>query len=369
MIAPATDPAVWVRCDGERWLDAVASLSAAVADEGDRVTFQPTLPQQSDRCPPHPRTRRDLRTHLDRMRPILVLLLGGTIDMTVAAESEARNIPLVLVECAPDTLREMTGGWFRPRPKPVLSQIAAAFCGDARTAEAIRRLGAPGSRVWPDRPFEDAPAIPGCRDEERQEIATSLRTRPVWYARSLPPGEYGAVAEAQRTAARRAHRLLLCASPANLIEGPELARHFAEAGFVTGLRSAGDDPDEAMQVYVCDVEGEDGLWLRLAPISYAGGSLGIGALDDPFEAAALGAVVLHGPAYGERPDRFIRLCREGASLQVTEPVRLGAAVETLLAPDRTAEMATAGWDVTTRAAEVQGRIVALIQQALDGAPA
>ena len=34
-----------------------------------------------------------------------------------------------------------------------------------------------------------------------------------------------------------------------------MARHFAEAGFVTGLRSAGEDPDEAMQVWL-DVVGE-----------------------------------------------------------------------------------------------------------------
>ena len=57
----------------------------------------------------------------------------------------------------------------------------------------------------------------------------------------------------------------------------------------------------------------------------------------------------------------------GAARVVLNGAELGRAVEALLAPDRVALMAHAGWDVATRGAEVTNRIVDLIHEAVSRA--
>jgi 3-deoxy-D-manno-octulosonic-acid transferase len=86
---------------------------------------------------------------------------------------------------------------------------------------------------------------------------------------------------------------------------------------------------------------------------------------DPFEAAALGSAVLYGPQVAPFQRHAGRLNAAGASRLLRSGADLGLAVETLLAADKTAELAHAAWDVTSRGATVTNRIAALIQLRLE----
>ena len=111
--------------------------------------------------------------------------------------------------------------------------------------------------------------------------------------------------------------------------------------------SDGTYPDDNTSVVVADLPGETGLWFRVAPVSFLGGSLETGqGGQDPFAAAALGSAVLYGPI-------------------VNDAESLGAAVTWLIAPDQAAKMAMAGWDVVTEGADTMERIINLVQDGLD----
>lgn len=356
---------IWVRCDGLDRMSALSQITARLQADGDDANLLITLPKASDMIPAHPRNRREIKAFLDRHQPAVVLYLGGYLDAATVAAIDAQRIPLITLEARPDALREMTGGWFRARPKPMLAGVSAAFAGDAKSAESLRQMGAPAERTFVEGLPDDPVTILPYSEQERQDVARALGTRPVWLAAGLPLSEIDHVITAHRQASRRAHRLLLCVTPQRETDAAALATACREAGLITATRGEEADPEEALQAYIADLPDEDGLWHRVSPISYMGGTLTNGAERDPFEVAALGSVVVHGLHTTPHDERFRHLMRAGASLGLTDATRLGNAIETLLSPDRAAEMATAGWDVTSRGAEVSNRIVTIIQRRLD----
>jgi len=145
----------------------------------------------------------------------------------------------------------------------------------------------------------------------------------------------------------------------------EMAQRLRSRGFLVALRSADEEPDDATQVYVVDTEGELGLWYRLAPITYLGGTLSGGPCRNPYEAATLGSALLHGPDITPYQGQARRLGEANACVALNAPADLGNAVERLLAPDKTALIVHGAWEVTSRGAEVTTRVAEAILAQLD----
>lgn len=352
---------VWARCARPEHLPLIQTIADRLADDGDHIDFVTT---QSD----HPETRRAVRQFLAQNTPILILWIGGELDEMTIQQADAQGIPVVLMDADEKTANPLTSRWFPMRNRLTLSRVKTIFARTNTGADALVRAGADPDCVTVTGPFEEGVNILPYLESERYDIASALQTRPVWLARAISLDEVPMLANAQRQAARRSHRLLLIASVLNEDDAPAIAQAFADLGLALHSRAAGDEPGEATQVYLADLEGEDGLWLRIAPICYAGGSLTNAARNDPFQAAALGSVVIHGDAYGAFSKRFQRLMREGASYGVGDETQLGTAVETLLSTERVARMAMAGWDVTSSGTDMTNQVVALIQEAMDEAP-
>src|SRR5215210_5197954 len=74
-----------------------------------------------------------------------------------------------------------------------------------------------------------------------------------------------------------------------------IARMISASGLNPTLRSHEDLPTATTDVYVADTMGELGLFYRLAPIVFMGGSLIEHGGQNPIEAVKLGASIVHGP--------------------------------------------------------------------------
>ena len=82
----------------------------------------------------------------------------------------------------------------------------------------------------------------------------------------------------------------------------------AMEGWIVARRAVDEEPDTETAVYLPDSAEEYGLWYRLAPVTYIGGSLaGEGALRNPLEPAALGSAIIYGPRPGPYGTVFGRL--------------------------------------------------------------
>lgn len=314
---------------------------------------------------------------LEHWRPDLVLWGAPDLPLAVLQALEGAGPPVFWINAAMPDEAQNRLRWFPGQASAALGRVGAILAADGRSATNLRRLGVPAERIDVTGPLQEgAPPLP-CPAHERDTLAALLAARPVWLAAGVNAREMPIVLGAHARAARRSHRLLLILVPENLATGEALAESFERDGWVTALRSTQEDPVREIEIYVADLPDELGLWYRLAPVAFLGGTLARdgtlarngqarnGQARDPFEAAALGAALLHGPRTGSHAHAYERLGDAGAARLVRGESELARELDYLMAPDKAAEMARAAWEVTTAGAEVTDRVCAMILGALD----
>jgi len=94
-----------------------------------------------------------------------------------------------------------------------------------------------------------------------------------------------------------------------------VARLVTAAGLQVALRSHEDLPGARVGVYIADTMGELGLFYRLAPIVFMGGSLVEHGGQNPIEPAKLGSAIVHGPHVFNFTDVYAALDRAGGAHQ------------------------------------------------------
>jgi len=364
-----TGSIIWARCSHADQLTAIETLDRKLAEDGDPVHVIATLndwtTDHAERALPEPKGRAEIRKFITHWQPVMSVWVKGDLDPILLAEMQSADIPALFVDATAEGLEDVAGKWVPGAMRSMLSQFEAVLALDQNAADRLIHAGTPAGAVLVTGAMEDrAPTLP-CDEAARNEFAAAIGTRPVWLAAAAPLDEYDDIARAHKIASRRAHRLLLIIVPQNAGMSSRVAAKMRDRGFNVTLRSEDAAPSEITQVHIIDTEEDLGLWYRIAPITYLGGTLGGGGCRDPFEVAALGSAVLYGPQVTPYQRHATRLNAAGASRLIRSGADLGPAVESLLAADKSAELAHAAWDVTSRGAGVTNRIVALIQLRLE----
>ena len=305
-------------------------------------------------------TQGSITRFLDHWQPDIGIVLGEVDTPKLILAAAERGVPMFYVARERAVPR---------RVAPYLKVMKKCLTGSAAEARWLRpALDDHADVVEITGPLKDTVHAPACNEAECDALADVLGGRPVWLAGGVALDEVAAIEIANRRAFRAAHRMLLILVPADPEDAPAIRRVMEKAGWQVAQRSEGDEPEEHIQVYIADTEGEMGLWYRLAPTSFVGGTFVAEAeASDPFDPAALGSAVLHGPHTGDVAPRFKRLAEAGGAIQVKDGEELGEAVQSLLAPDKTAALAQAGWTVTTESAGVVERLVEVMDLALEDA--
>jgi 3-deoxy-D-manno-octulosonic-acid transferase len=114
-------------------------------------------------------------------------------------------------------------------------------------------------------------------------------------AASTHAGEEDVVIEAHARLRTSFPDLLTLIAPRHPERGPSVAELAASQGLNAVLRSRGELPKRTTQVYVADTVGELGLFYRLTPAVFIGGSLIRHGGQNPIEAAKLRCAIMHGP--------------------------------------------------------------------------
>jgi 3-deoxy-D-manno-octulosonic-acid transferase len=356
---------VWVRATDPDQLNALSDLSHQLQVDGDKISLIVSLPLANDEAVQSPRGYGQIGEFLTHWRPSLVLWLDADLDPSTLFELKKSAIPCMLVSATKNVLRLPKNGWIPGLLGAMLRQFVSIMVVDKHVAMQVIRGGADASRVETLGPFESAPAALPHFEEERQDITKTLDARSIWLAADADLSEIDQIATAHHQASRRAHRLLLIVTLRNESQVDAAVDKLRNAGFSVAQRSEGEEPGEATQVYVADIEGEMGLWYRIAPITYLGGSLSGGPCRDPFEAATLGSAVLHGPDVAPFDAQIKRLAAADACVSLKSFEDLGDTVEMLLSPDKTALIVHAAWDVTSRGADATNRIAEAVIAQLD----
>jgi len=226
---------------------------------------------------------------------------------------------------------------------------------DRNTGEALREYGVENIRVTsdPKAAVPQPPADPGILAELRAQIGP----RPVWAAVSTHEGEEEIALAAHEIVRRNFPDALLILCPRH----PERGDRITTLSPMT-RRSRGEGPEGP--VWLVDTLGETGLWYRLAPVTFLGGSLVPAGGHNPWEGALSGTALLHGHLVANAQEAWDTLDARGGARVVTVD-SLGKTVTALLAaPDHARDMADSGRTLTLAqdrpADEIADTLLALV---------
>ncbi len=361
-------PLVWLHAPGPIGLQGVLELARRLRDEDD-IAVVLTTPEPADApagavvVPPPPDTPPAARAFLDHWKPDLTVIAEGELRAVVLTEAADRGIPLILVDGRTPFLPGNRPPLWPGLVPGLLERFHTIIAVDEAAARQFRKRGARDGAVRVEGRMAEGSRVLPCTEAERAALARQFQARPVWLAASLPEAEEAAVIAAHRAALRLAHRLLLILVPEMPGRVDALARQLEkDEGWRVARRSAEEEPDSEVAVYITDGPSEMGLWYRLAPISFLGGSLYGGGLQrNPFEAAALGSAILCGPQSGRWTQAQRKLAEARAMRPVASAAELADGLSDLLAPDRAARLAQAAWAASSAGAEVTDRILMQIR--------
>ena len=307
-----------------------------------------------------------IQRFLDHWRPDLVVLAEAEIWPALLIEVDRREIPTAMINARMTEKAYRRWRFARGAARAMMQRIDRVHAQDQATADRLVALGLPAGRLEVTGTLKEGSAALPHDEASRQRLAQVLAGRPSWLAASTHDGEEELAAEAHRAALRSWHKLLLVIAPRHPERGEAVVASLRAGGWKVAQRSLEEEIAPDTQVYVADTVGEMGLWYRLCPVSFVGGSLVETGGHNPFEPAALGSAILHGPHVTNFADIYARLAAAGASREVDGP-GLGAAVAETLEPDTAARMAHAAWNVCSEGGDVTEKAMDLLLTMLDEA--
>src|ERR1700692_4359737 len=266
---------------------------------------------------------------LDHWRPSLALFIESDLWPNLILSSAARRLPMVLIN------GRMSQRSF-PRWRRVSGTISALLgrfdvcLAQSRTdAERFAALGCRDVVVTGNLKLDVQ--APPADFTKLERLMSVTRGRPVIVAASTHPGEEEILLEAHRTLAGFFPTLLTVIVPRHPHRGEAVARTIAASGLRAALRSREELPTATTDVYIADTMGELGLFYRLAPIVFMGGSLVEHGGQNPVEAVKLGASIVHGPHVFNFSDVYDALDGAGGAKRAETQEALGEQLGRLLA--------------------------------------
>jgi 3-deoxy-D-manno-octulosonic-acid transferase len=292
-------------------------------------------------------TPKFVRRFLDHWQPDLALLTESEFWPNLITEASERGTPFVLINGRLSPRSFERWKLMRHASTALLSHIDLCLVQEPEDAQRLASLGAKRVVTTGNLKF-DAPAPPA--DAAALEaLERALQNRTLILAASTHEGEETAIIEAHHRLRRTIPGLITIIAPRHPERGLAIAEEAEESGLAALLRTSGHLPDRGTEIYVADTIGELGLFYRLAPIVFMGGSLVKHGGQNPIEPAKLGSAILHGPYVAHFNAIYAELNRAHGAATVTDTDSLTNSIQRLLAePALAREMSKSALATVTR---------------------
>lgn len=253
---------------------------------------------------------------LDHWQPDLAIWSDQELWPTAVCLADKRGIPLAFLNARITQGSVEKRKFARVLYRDVLTRFQHILAQDPRSAQNLAALGAQGVRVMGS--LKAAAPVLTAKLPELARMQTMFAGRRVWVAASthLEDEVVALSAQAQLFAENSSWLLVLVPrDPSRLLA---LNMPFVKRSTGTALA--------AEPLYLADTFGELGLWYRLAQAALVGGSFGPVEGHNPWEPAALGCAVLHGPRVGNFTTDYKALHEVDAARAVADAEDLARAL-------------------------------------------
>lgn len=360
---PNPAPVIWLHAASNGELASAHRLVTAMLDRlADLqlvVTTNTTSARSLVRGFGHPRLRAVLAP-LDNRAAVSAFLAGWRPRALVTIEGElwpnrfdlcrSRGIPVVL---AGARLSGRTARAWSRRPAlaaRVIEAVRFLSAQDEASEGRFRGLGLAADRIGPVVSLKAVTTFPGAVPGAVTAIAgpppavEGLLPFPrslTVLAASTHAGEEEMVLDAFLAARKQRPGLRLILAPRHPRRRSGIEASLRARGLTFRVRSAGHEPAADASVYLADTMGEMPRWYAAAGMTFVGGSLVERGGHTPFEPAAQGSAILHGPHVANFADAYAALDAASGAVRVTDAASLGGWLAALAEPARQAAMSRA----------------------------
>lgn len=294
-----------------------------------------------------------LARFLDAVQPRVAVTVEAELWPMRAQALAARGIPHVVVGAR---MSERSARRWSRLPgliRPVLRQVAALSAQDAASEARLLQLGLPPAAVQPRLDLKLlAPARITAPEPSAERDRTVL-------AASTHPGEDEPILDAYLAVRAQHPDLRLILAPRHPDRADQLATAIRARAIPFGQRSEGA---EDAPLLLADTLGEMALWYNRAGICLTGGSLMDHGGHTPWEPAAHGCAILHGPHVSNFADAYAALDQAGAARRVDAQTLPRALADLLADPGRARVMGHAARGLLDNRAGDPGGLLDLIDR-------
>ena len=244
---------------------------------------------------------------LDHFRPDLCIWVEQDVWPGLVSDLSARGIPQCLVAARMNAKSHRSHQKASALYRDLYGAMAMITAQDDATAGYLNALGASATVTGSLKPA--APLL-SCDETELATLKLRLGHRTVWV---VAPAHAEDIAQA-----RAAHNKLRKTDPAALlIIAPRFPK--ADMPFDGPRRSQDEVPTGDDPIWLCDTFGDMGLIYRLAQAALIGGTFSDIEGHNPWEAAALGCAILHGPRTANFAADYAQLDTFDGAIRVQNP--------------------------------------------------
>jgi 3-deoxy-D-manno-octulosonic-acid transferase len=335
-----TGALVWVHAASVGETNAVLPLVRRIVEEGLNVLFTTVTvtsaavaEQRLPRGAFHQYSPLDITPIVDRFldhwKPDLAISVESEIWPTKMSRLVARDVPQIFVNARMSERSFKRWHKIEAGKGGLFGKVTMALAQSEGDGERLAALGVRDVRVTNNLKFDVPP--PHAAPEMVEEVRRAVEGRSVFVAASTHEGEEEGIAAAHRVLRHRRAELLTIIVPRHPVRGPAIRDMLAAKGLDVAMRSAGEPITPKTDIYLADTLGELGIFYRVAPIAFVGGTLVPVGGHNPIEAAQLNVAILHGPHVHNAAEIYSALDRTGRAEVIRSSEQLARVLDDLFA--------------------------------------
>jgi len=306
------------------------------------------------------------RMFLDHWSPDLAMVVESEIWPCLFDGMKGRDIPFVLLNGRLSDASSRNWSRIPTTSRYIFGCLDAVLAQSRADADRFVSMGcknveAPGNLKFDaSEPLVDENAL--------RQLNSQIGNRKIWLAALTHPGEEEIVFAAHDKLRQEFPDLLLVLVPRHPARAPEIAQAAGERGLKLAARSSADPVRPETDVFLGDTLGEMGLYYRLAPVTFLGGSFVDVGGHNPVEAALAGSALVTGPRVANARGVYKDFWNKEAALRVSEPSDLAQSVGALLNDvDRVRGQAETARSLVEEGRGALGKTLELLKCILSGA--
>ncbi len=308
-----------------------------------------------------------MESFLDHWRPDVGVISEGEFWPRMLTKINKRKVPLIAVNTKMKDKVYRNWLWLPGLAKTVLKAFDLILVQDQFVAKRLKRLGARSDKMRVTGVLAETPKMLEVDDGLYASMAAKIGSRSVWLSAGTSRDEEDVVINAHKIAMRRNRRLLLILHTQEQGRGQRIADRHQNKNLMFALQEDGDLLEEATDVFVSGDMDMLATYLRLAPVTFCGGTLSDGQSLNPFYPASAGSAMIHGPSYGEYKETYLRYQGAKAARLVSNGGELAKTLTETIAPDVAAILAHGAWEISSEGGEVSGIVISeILEKLVDG---